>query len=451
MSPKTKIEQQRSELNRKLSEIRSKLNAMNLVDEGDAEQRSQRDALQAEHATLETSLQDCESRYQAALIGEGDAAADRQNGREPSGETGEGAELRRLMRTATVNGYVEAALQGTTETGAEAELSAALETRRGPGYEDGIVVPWALLVPQDQPEQRAATTTAQNDGPVMQRPIIDRLFRPTDSIMDMLGVMLTSSGPGQTEFPLVSSGTGNVAQTAEDTDHADAGPMTFTLQTLKPTGRLTGSYELTAELRASVAGIEQALRRDLAMLVEEKMIEQIFVGDAVAPNVHGLLSRVAAPTTNPSAEATFADYVSLGALGVDGYFGIDETDSDILIPVDVYKHGAGIIATGTETAAIRELKMRCKRCKATAFLANAPESGGDAGINKNIIIHSAGQNGGSQRYDSLGVIWSAGPNLIVDRVTSAKKAATILTWVVVWNCFMGFRDAYQRVALKLTA
>ena len=228
--------------------------------------------------------------------------------------------------------------------------------------------------------------------------------------------------------------------------------MTFTVQVLKPTGRLSGSYELTAELRASVSGIEQALRRDLAMLVEEQMILQVFNGNGTAPQVNGILSRVAAPQTNPTATATFSDYVSLAASAVDGFHASDETDVDILLPIDTYKHSAGVLGSGSDAAAIREMKARCKRCKATAFLANAPTTGGDAGINKNIVLHAAGMNGGSQRYDSLGVIWSAGPNLIVDRVTGAKAGKTILTHITIWNCFMAFRSsAYDRVSLKLTA
>ena len=101
--------------------------------------------------------------------------------------------MRRLMEKATVHNYVEAALQNTIETGAERELADALEVRRGPGYVDGVVLPWVLLLPE---EKRAATTTTQNDGPVRQVPIIDRLFRQPDGIMDMLGVGLMSSGTG---------------------------------------------------------------------------------------------------------------------------------------------------------------------------------------------------------------------------------------------------------------
>ena len=427
----------------RLSEIRTRLNALGSKD-GDLseEERGEVDKLTAEY-------QDAEARHRAAIVTESEEAEQRQVGEEPGGETGEGAEVRRLMQRATIGNYVEAALQGTVEQGAERELADALEVRRGPGYVDGVVIPWALLLPE---EPRASTTTTQNDGPVRQVPIIDRLFRQPDGILDMLGVGLMSSGPGQTEYPLVSTGTTNVGQTAEGADLGDPAAMTFTVQTLKPTGRLSGSYELTAELRASVAGIEQALRRDLAMLVEEQMILQVFNGNGTAPEVNGILSRVAAQQTAPTATATYSDYVSLGSRAVDGYHASDETDTDILLPIDVYQHAAGLIASGSDSAAILATKARCKRCKATAFLSNSPATGDGAGINTNVVLHGAGMNGGSQRYDSLGVIWSAGPNLIVDRVTKAKSATTILTHVTVWNAYMAFRTgAYDRVSLKLAA
>ena len=428
----------------RLGQIRERMNLLgSKAEELTDEERSEVDKLTKEYL-------DCEARHRAAIVTESEEAEQRQAGEEPGGETGEGAEMRRLMERATIGNYVEAALQGTIEHGAERELADALEVRRGPGYVDGVVIPWAMLLPE---EHRAATTTSQNDGPVRQVPVIDRLFRMPDSMMDMLGVGLMSSGPGQTEYPLVSAGTLNVGQTAEGADIGDPAAMSFTVETLKPTGRLSGSYELTAELRASVAGIEQALRRDLAMLVEEQMILQVFNGNGTAPNVNGILSRVAAQQTAPTAAAVYGDYVSLGAKAVDGYHASDETDVDILLPIDVYQHAAGVLGTGSDAAAILAMKSRCKRCRATAFLADAPATGeSGAGVNTNVVLHSAGMNGGSQRYDSLGVIWSAGPNLIVDRVTKAKSATTILTHVTVWNAYMAFRSgAYDRVSLKLDA
>ena len=235
-------------LSLRLSEIRVALNAIAAKDELTDAERGEVDKLSNEY-------QDTEARWRAATVAETEAPK-LQDGNEPAGETGEGAEVRRLMQTATVHGYVDALLQGRHATGAEGELRDALHAHEGAGYTgDGLVIPWALLLPE---EHRVATSTTQNDGSVRQIPVIDRLFRPTDGIMDCLAVGLMSSGPGQTEYPLVSAGTTNVGQTAEATGIADPAVMTFDYQTLKPTGRLSGSYELTAELRASVVGIEEA-------------------------------------------------------------------------------------------------------------------------------------------------------------------------------------------------
>ena len=430
-------------LSLRLSEIRSALNALAGAAPGSelsADQLSEIDKLSNEY-------QDTEARWRAATVAETEAPK-LQDGNEPAGETGEGAEVRRLMQTATVHGYVDALLQGRHATGAEGELRDALNAHGGVGYTgDGLVIPWCLLLPE---EHRVATSTTQNDGSVRQIPIIDRLWRPVGGLMDMLGVGLMSSGPGQTEYPLVSAGSTNVAQTAEATGIADPSVMTFDYQMLKPNGRLSGSYELTAELRASVVGIEEALRRDLSSLVEERMHEQIISGDGTAPNQRGILTALTAPTTNPTAEAGFSDYIKLPASAVSGYFSSDPTEIDILTAVDVMQHANGVVASGTSEDSWMALRARSKRIKATKFLGDAPTTGGDAGVNKNIILHESGMNGGSMRYDSLGIVWGVGPSLIVDRVQKASSGTTILTWLTIWSCYMGFRDAYRRVALKLT-
>ena len=116
----------------RLSEIRTRLNQLGSKD-GDLseEERGEVDKLTGEY-------QDAEARHRAAIVTESEEAEQRQAGEEPGGETGEGAEMRRLMERATIGNYVEAALQGTIETGAERELADALEVRRGPGYVDGV-------------------------------------------------------------------------------------------------------------------------------------------------------------------------------------------------------------------------------------------------------------------------------------------------------------------------
>ena len=70
----------------------------------------------------------------------------------------------------------------------------------------------------------------------------------------------------------------------------DAVKPTFSTVSLKPK-RLTGRYVFTVEQAAQVAGIEAALRRDLADAVMAKMSNQVINGDGSGVNVKGFLNR----------------------------------------------------------------------------------------------------------------------------------------------------------------
>ena len=111
-------------------------------------------------------------RASPRLYAEAEQHEQRHAGQEPDRETGEGAEVRRLMQRATIGGYVQAALQNSIGGEPRRNSRTHLKCAPVPGYIDGVVVPWALLLP---PESRAATTTTQNDRPVRQVPIIDWL------------------------------------------------------------------------------------------------------------------------------------------------------------------------------------------------------------------------------------------------------------------------------------
>ena len=105
------------------------------------------------------------------------------------------------------------------------ELAAALEVPTV-GPSGGVAIPWAALL-----EKRAYTTTTQNDGPEMQRPILQRLFGP--SIMGMLGVRMDTIPQGRAEWPLFTTGVAP-DQTKEGTAATAAVAATFTFATLKP-------------------------------------------------------------------------------------------------------------------------------------------------------------------------------------------------------------------------
>ena len=80
-----------------------------------------------------------------------------------------------------------------------------------------------------------------------------------------------------------------------ETAAAAAGAATFSYANMKPK-RLTGSYEFTLEMAASVSDLEQALRRDLADVVKAKMTDTILNGAASSnsnpQNIQGFISKV---------------------------------------------------------------------------------------------------------------------------------------------------------------
>ena len=115
----------------------------------------------------------------------------------------------------------------------------------------------------------------------------------------------TSVPTGRAEWPLFATGVAP-AQAKEEAAAAAAVAATFTFAKLTPK-RLTGRYEYTHEIAASVPDLEQALRRDLADAVKASMAQQIISG--TAPNtqnpqrVEGFIAELGAATDLSSAIA----------------------------------------------------------------------------------------------------------------------------------------------------
>ena len=423
----------------RLSEIRQKLNELSALDEPTDEQRAEMGKLTTENPTIE-------ERHRAAIVAESEHAEQRAAGDETGGagrETGEGAELRRLQRDARLSRYLLAAAAGTAIDGAEGELLDALEVRGHAGVQPGAVqIPWSvLLTDDDETEQRAATTTTQYDGPTRQRPILQRLFGR--SIAELLGVRMDTVPAGQSEWPLITAGVAP-AQTTEDADAPTPVAWTIGPQSLKPK-RLTGQYTFTAEAAASVIDLEGALRRDLSDAVMSKVSDQLLNGDGTAPNVTGFYQRLAAPT-DPSTEADYATYARTPASIVDGLHADMESQTAVLLGTDVYRHAAGVFQSGSGEAGIEAINRRCRSCRASVYV---PAATGTPAVSNGNLLHAGGPNGGTMRGDSIAAVW---PTLSVvrDIYTQAAKAETILTYIMLLDCYTAFRaSAYARVAFRL--
>lgn len=414
----------------RLSQVRSRLNEIAGLSELTTETRE-------EAATLEAEYSDLETRHRAAIISEGEAEA-AAVGLFPDGSTdSDGAELRQLLGRVSLRDYLAPAAAGVGVSGAASELSAALELpTTGPA--GGVAIPWRLL------EERAFTTTANNDGPEMQRPILQRLFGP--GLVDALGVRMDSVPVGRVEWPLI---TGGVAPAMKaETSAADAAvAATFAFANLKPK-RLTGRYEYSHEMAASTPGIEQALRRDLADAVKSKMSDILVNGqepDGSNPErIEGFISELGAATDLSTGVANATAYGRLHAQGVDAIHAMTERQVSSVIGEETYRHSAGVYIQGSGESGSELLARRSAGCIASSYLPNM-----DATSKKqSAILHASGPNGGRMRGDSVAAMW---PTLeIIRDIYSQASQGVVLTWVSLWDARVAFRSAaYRHVAIQL--
>ena len=430
------------------SEIRQRLNEIAGLagDDFTDEVREEADRLTTEFRGVETKLR-------ASLIAEG-AEEGAKRGAFGTGD-GEPAEVRSLLGRVSLTDYLGPASAGTGIVGAAAELNAALKVETV-GKSGGVAVPWAALEPATPlavegrdaaglpVETRAFTTTDNNDGPEMQRPILQRLFGP--GIMDAMGVRMDSVPAGRTEWPLVNTGVAP-GQVEEGTAAAAAVAMTFTYATLKPK-RLTGRYEYTHEAAASVAGLEQAMRRDIADAVKASMNDAIINGaEATATdpqNVQGFLSRLTAADLS-AAEAAAADYGRMHSIGVDGIHAGRETEVTSIIGEETYRHSAGVYIAGSGEAGSELLSRRSGGCMATTYI---PDKDATSML-QSAVLHSTGPNGGGvMRGDSVAAMW---PTLeIIRDIYSQASQGVTLTWVGLWDARTAFRAAaYKHIAVNI--
>lgn len=419
----------RQKLQLEQSEKRQRLNELLGLDELTDEQR-------AELETLTKRMQQIEVEMRAAIVAEGEEEAEARGLFGPG--DGESAEVRQLLGTVTLADYLGPATAGAAVEGRAAELNGALKLPVA-GQRGGVAVPWEVL------ETRAFTTTAANDGSEVQRPILQRLFGP--GVMDALGVRMDSVAVGRAEWPLITAGVAP-AQAKEGDAAAAAVAATFEFANLKPK-RLTGVYEYTHEEAASVAAIEQALRRDLADAVKSKMSDLIING--IAPtnanphHVQGFLATIAAPA-DAGATADYADYAGSHASGIDGIHADMETEVSSLVGTDVYQHAATVYQAGSGESGTEALRRRSQSCRASSYIPAAT----NAGQAKGNLYHLAGANGGgAMRGDSVAAMWPT-LEIIRDIYTQASQGV-VLTWVALWDAKVAFRSsAYYRAAFKIT-
>ena len=420
MTKRQKIEIRRSEAVQRLNELAG-LEGEALTDE-----------LRAEMDKLTKALPGIETELRAAIVLEGQEEAEAR-GMFGNGD-GEPAEVRQLLESTPLTAYLGPAAAGSGIEGRAAELSAALKVPTA-GAGGGVAVPWEVL------EVRAFTTTANNDGSEMQRPVLQRLFGP--GVMDTLGVRLDTVPVGRSEWPLISGGV-SPAQAKEGAAAAAAVAATFSFASLRPK-RLTGRYEYSHEMAASVADLEPTLRRDIADAVRSAMSNLLINGNAPTnqnpQNVEGFLTKLSGADL-ASTEAAYADYGRLHSLMVDGIHAEMETQVSSVIGDETYQHAAGVYQTGSGESGSETLARRSMSCIASTYIPDA------TGMKQAAILHAAGPNGGAMRGDSVAAAW---PTLeIVRDIYSQASQGVVLTWVTLWDAHTAFRaSAYAQRDIQI--
>ncbi len=301
----------------RLSECRQRLNELLEVEELTDEQRSELSALTQE-------VQKTEPEYRAAVVAE-----DRSEDLETR-DDGEGAEYRALVERSELGAFITEAVSGRAVVGAEAELRSAVF---GDAARDGLV-PWEMLLPREQEEERVDVATSySSDVQQNQQTIIERVF--AQSSARWLGVDMPSVPIGDVSYPVFESGD-TPTLVAKGGAH-DAGEAVITAKTLEPV-RLQARYLFSQVDAMRLRGLENALRSDVRMALATELDNFVLNGNGTSPQWSGLYDDAASTgivaAANADAVATYDDAAQLAAKGIDGKHAASAMDVKLLWNVE---------------------------------------------------------------------------------------------------------------------
>lgn len=257
-------------LQRRQSEIRQKLSELVGKDQPSADEVR-------EIETLDNEFRSNEIRYRAALVTETEE-------RKAAGEeleTRSEREWNDLVSSFELRQVALALDEGRTLTGHTAEI---VQELRSQGGFRGIPVPWQAL------EQRAGETVASGTpNPVRTAPIIDRLF--PQSVAGRLGIQMVTIEGGALEYPVTTSAV--TAGWADGETASVPGPVAYatTDRPLAPNNTLGITMKITRKaMKQSGAGLEQAVRRDMAGAIGAALDKAIFLGTGADGQPLGLIT-----------------------------------------------------------------------------------------------------------------------------------------------------------------
>ncbi|PKP65966.1 MAG: phage major capsid protein [Alphaproteobacteria bacterium HGW-Alphaproteobacteria-7] len=284
-----KITRRQSEIRQSLAELAGKASPT------EDETRSM-EALDKEYRTNET-------RYRASLIAEDEER--REAGAEL--ETRSGKEWAEMASRFEVRQVALALDEGRNLDGATAEM---VQELRSKGGFQGVPVPLEAL------ETRAGETIASGvPNPRETMPIIERIF--ASSSATRMGARMINIGVGEVEYPVA---TGGAQPGWAGTETGDVpGPQAYTTvdRPLTPDHTLGVGMKITRKaLKQSGAGLEQAVRRDMAAAILQESDRAIFRGSGASGEPLGVITGAATYGITSTAIDAAASYAAFRAAAV---------------------------------------------------------------------------------------------------------------------------------------
>lgn len=244
--------------------------------------------------TLDGEYRRNEVRYRAALVAEDEERSAAKGELEERG----GRQWSELVGKFEMRQVANFHDEGRPLSGETAEVVSEIRSK---GSYRGVPVPFAAL------EKRAGETIASGvSDPIRTMPIIDRLFPA--SVAARMGASLINIDSGAQEWPVVTS---SVAAGWADGELADvAAPTAFatTDKPLKPEQNFGVQMVISRKSLKQSAGIEEAIRRDMASAIEAGLDKAIFLGTGANGQPLGVVagqSTYGYGTTAVSADASW--------------------------------------------------------------------------------------------------------------------------------------------------
>ena len=414
------------ELQVRMSQLRQSLNASLAAEQPDMEQR-QKDL---------DALTQAESDYQAAIAVEANDTMLHERG-----ITTPLSPLLELRSRVTVGEYVNAAMEQRSLAGASAEYNNEM------GYGNGANLPWELIAPLEVRQDVVTAPNVINRQPAGR--FLDRVMAGTHAAY--LGITFDSVAVGTPIHTIMTTGTS--ASMRAPGQEVDAAAANFNIDTLSPK-RMSARYVWRVEDVAKLAGLEDALQRDLSNVMAEHMDYTMIAGDTGATgtdaDILGLAADAGVDVTDidfygtgdpPSTLEVQKILTAFGGL-VDGYYARQMSDIRTLIGSNINQLA---LSTFTNSAVDNELSIETLRRAGIAWQVHEKLGGV---VTNGKYADDAIVGVASRPLHRAGVavqaVWPT-ISLIRDMYSGANKGETALTAIALWDFKVLRKESFFRL------